>query len=759
MLAPAPAATALFSWPDHADDSEIPSPYFSDRPLGGDQGYRWRSMRTLWALIALGAMVLGPQATKADAAEPTGARTVAVTWTDAGSVALPEDDEIGSKAPWNLSNELTGRFTMAGLLWDSGELEHLFVQVRREDSGWDPWVEVPVSADHSDDSSQERPGSDPVYTGTAIAARFAAVGAVEGTEAMLIDTEALAGESGPTASSLQSVVPAPAAWWQGPDFVRDREEWDTTNCRRPGEGYHFSTPRALVIHHTAGNNTYTEAEVPGVITGHCIFHVQGRGWDDLAYNYMVDRFGNVWEGRTGSKTAAIRGGHTAGFNGQTQGIAMMGNFTSAPPTAANIGGVQQIVDWLTGWHSIDPSTSVTLYADAGNTRGWEIGEPVRVPTIIGHRDVSATSCPGGAFYAMLPSLRASTSPENFGFDPAAIRCAGRVPTIYGTLGHDQIRGTPGPDVIAGLAGNDLIYGFGENDFICGGVGNDHLFGSAGLDNVVGQSGTDNCGGEGRDCEILANSEMFFYRHDGLFRYYDIRDNGTLPLSLFAGSGYTRDWTAITAIDLDGDGQDEMFFYRDDGLFRYYDVRPNGSIGDPILAGSGYTRGWTSITAVDLDGDRQDEIFFYRDDGLFRYYDIAPNGSIGQPIQSGNGYTTGWSAITAIDLDGDLRDEMFFYRDDGLFRYYDVRSNGSLPLPLQAGDGYTRNWTSITAVDLDGDLQDEMFFYREDGLYRYYQIGETAHLPRPILAGDRYTRGWTAITAVDIDHIPYVTPSG
>ncbi|HET9259031.1 MAG TPA: PQQ-dependent sugar dehydrogenase [Acidimicrobiia bacterium] len=100
----------------------------------------------------------------------------------------------------------------------------------------------------------------------------------------------------------------------------------------------------------------------------------------------------------------------------------------------------------------------------------------------------------------------------------------------------------------------------------------------------------------------------------------------------------------------GPDNDEMFFYRDDGLFRYYDVRPDGTLPGPILQGDDYTPGWDAITSVDLDGDGQDEMFFYRDDGLFRYYNIAANGRIGTPILAGDGYTTGWDVITSVDLD-------------------------------------------------------------------------------------------------------------
>ena len=98
--------------------------------------------------------------------------------------------------------------------------------------------------------------------------------------------------------------------------------------------------------------------------------------------------------------------------------------------------------------------------------------------------------------------------------------------------------------------------------------------------------------------------------------------------------------------------DEMFFYRSDGLFRFYDVANNGALSKPILAGDGYTTGWSTITGIDLDGDSQDEMFFYRTDGLYRFYDVQPNGALPSPLLAGQGYTTGWDAITAVELDCD-----------------------------------------------------------------------------------------------------------
>jgi hypothetical protein len=246
-----------------------------------------------------------------------------------------------------------------------------------------------------------------------------------------------------------------------------------------------------------------------------------------------------------------------------------------------------------------------------------------------------------------------------------------------------------------------------------------------------------------------SDEMFFYREDGLFRFYDVRSDGGLPGAILGGAGYTKGWDSITGIDLDGRGQDEMFFYREDGLFRYYNVRSNGSLPSPIIGGDGYTEGWDIITAVDLGGDGQDEIFFYREDGLYRYYDIRSNGSLPAPLSAGSDYETGWNVISAVDIDGDGQDEMFFYREDGTYRFSNVTSTGGISTIVE-GSGFTPGWTSISAVKLDGDLQDEMFFYRDDGLFGFYDVGADGSIGTPISEGTGYTSGWSSITAINLD---------
>ncbi len=251
-----------------------------------------------------------------------------------------------------------------------------------------------------------------------------------------------------------------------------------------------------------------------------------------------------------------------------------------------------------------------------------------------------------------------------------------------------------------------------------------------------------------------DDELLTYRgSDGSYGYYDISGNGSLGTPIRQGAGYAKGWTSITALDLDGRGQDEMLFYRStDGKYAYFNVAPNGSLGTPIRQGTGYAKGWTSITALDLEGDGQDEVLFYRStDGKYAYFNIKANGSLGTPIRQGTGYATGWTSITPVDLDGGGQDEVLFYRStDGKYAYYNIAANGSLGAPTRQGTGYATGWTSITAVDLDGDAEDELIFYRSsDGRYSHYNIAANGSLGSPTRQGSGYQTGWTSVTAVDL----------
>ncbi|MBW3659615.1 MAG: cell wall-binding repeat-containing protein, partial [Actinobacteria bacterium] len=123
-----------------------------------------------------------------------------------------------------------------------------------------------------------------------------------------------------------------------------------------------------------------------------------NGWDDIAYNFLVDRFGRIWEGRAGGITKAIMGGHAAGWNAGSTGVSVLGNFQGVEPPKAAVDAVDQLVAWKLDVHHVDPEGRTTEVAGGGSSNRHAEGTRLELPTIIGHRHTNNTSCPGSNLY-------------------------------------------------------------------------------------------------------------------------------------------------------------------------------------------------------------------------------------------------------------------------------------------------------------------------------------------------------------------------
>ncbi|MFA1537887.1 peptidoglycan recognition protein family protein [Actinomadura monticuli] len=173
--------------------------------------------------------------------------------------------------------------------------------------------------------------------------------------------------------------------------------------------------KAAFVHHTDTGNGYTCAESASVIRSVFLYHVQSQGWDDIGYNFLVDKCGTIFEGRAGGVERPVHGAHTYGFNTDTTGIAVLGTYTAADdpdvpgvaPSKAALDGVAKTAAWKLGLTGVDPTAKTTLTSAAPDGSGgkYPFGQQVSFNTISGHRDGFATACPGAQLYSALPAVR------------------------------------------------------------------------------------------------------------------------------------------------------------------------------------------------------------------------------------------------------------------------------------------------------------------------------------------------------------------
>jgi hypothetical protein len=158
--------------------------------------------------------------------------------------------------------------------------------------------------------------------------------------------------------------------------------------------------RFLLVHHTVNANDYAPEQVVGLLTGMYRFHTSPeKGWPDIAYNFLIDRFGTIYEGRTGSLAGPKAADATGGSQGFAQLCSFLGDHRTEPPSEAAMASMVAMLAFLGDRHSLDlaPGATTTFVSRGSNRR--PAGEEVTTPTISGHRDMSATVCPGDAAYA------------------------------------------------------------------------------------------------------------------------------------------------------------------------------------------------------------------------------------------------------------------------------------------------------------------------------------------------------------------------
>ncbi|MGY0486163.1 peptidoglycan recognition protein family protein [Streptomyces sp. WG-D5] len=242
------------------------------------------------------------------------------------------------------------------------------------------------------------PGKEPTPGARAEAAGAAAIPALTKEET---EKELLAARDG-TAAAAKSrpfIGPRPR--------IITRKGWGANEKLRERKFGYTKTVKAAFVHHSASGNNYRCSQAPSVIRSIYRYHVKSSGWRDIGYNFLVDKCGNIYEGRAGGVTKPVMGAHTLGFNTNSTGIAVLGSYSNSNPPSAAVKAIARLTAWKLGLHGANPRGSTYLKSGGGNL--YRKGKNVRLKVISGHRDGFATECPGRRLYNQLGSARNSSA--------------------------------------------------------------------------------------------------------------------------------------------------------------------------------------------------------------------------------------------------------------------------------------------------------------------------------------------------------------
>jgi uncharacterized protein with LGFP repeats len=215
-----------------------------------------------------------------------------------------------------------------------------------------------------------------------------------------------------TATPTATIPTAPPSTAPEPSMV-SRAGWGADESLSPDPSEYNADVKAVFVHHTDGSNDYSCADSASIVRGIYAYHTQTNGWNDIGYNFLVDKCGTIFEGRKGGVDQPVLGAHTYGWNRESTGIAVLGNYTAAGASNAALTSVARITAWKLGQYGVDPNSTVQLKAGATQTNlagtSFTAGSLYTFNRVSGHRDGYATECPGDSLYDQLPTIRAWAS--------------------------------------------------------------------------------------------------------------------------------------------------------------------------------------------------------------------------------------------------------------------------------------------------------------------------------------------------------------
>lgn len=620
----------------------------------------------------------------------------------------------GATAP--VQTVADGDVAVVGVSWPEGSIAagDQFQIRTLSDGTWGDWDTMDRDESHAPDRSG--PGA-PEGKAADAAKKDATdpyvVGGAQKFEVRALSTPG----SAPTPASVEVVDPgtsaADAATTAGPGSaaaaivkptINTRAQWGADESLRRGAPS-YGRVQVGFVHHTTGSNTYTATQVPAIIRGIYAYHVKTQGWSDIGYNFLVDKFGGIWEGRYGGVDRPVIGAQTLNYNSVSFGASAIGNFVSTGPSSPMLSAFTRLFAWKLGISGIPATGSVVAAGKSFNR-------------ISGHRDGFATACPGQKLYDKLPQIRSGAAailavptpkptptpppppPPNV---PAALRrdvSRAGTPSLLVYPGAQSPPSVSGPVSILSAAPPSPISG-------------SRVIGS-GWTRLRNAALSPDFSGDGRP-DILAqdpeSGRLRIYRGNGAGGF-----SGMTPV----GHGWNSIDRMLPAGDRNRDGHNDLLATTGGGALRLYLGNGAGGFAGSREIGSG----WGSISSIiptgDVNEDGIDDVLGVRkSDGRMFLYAGRADGSIFQETPLAGG----WGGYTALlggaDLDGDGRPDVLSRASDGTMRSYYGDTAGRLTRFNSWGSGWSGMSQLSAGVDWDGDRIPDLVGVRSSGAMVLY----------------------------------------
>jgi flagellar hook assembly protein FlgD len=369
---------------------------------------------------------------------------------------VSRDERVGVARAGAQASEQTRaapiRFNLIGLHWQGSGRVAFRTALRP--GRWSPWRPArPEAEDLPDPGTEEAAATtgwkvgNPFWTGPARYVQYRTAGRVTRLRAHFLWSPPFAAFRTLARPDAPAIIPR-AAWGADEAIVR-------------APPFYADSVRFSVVHHTAGTNSYTAANSAAIVRGIQRYHVISNGWNDIGYNFLVDKYGQVFEGRGGGIDRNVVGAHAAGFNTGSTGVAVLGTYASSPASGSALAALEQLLAWRLDVAHADPLATVTAVS-RGNPK-YPAGTAISLRAVSGHRDTGPTTCPGNGLYSQLSSLASTAAARGLPklYDPAVFGGLGGPARFTARLSQPL----PWSVSVADSSGNQVAGGTGSGQTI------------------------------------------------------------------------------------------------------------------------------------------------------------------------------------------------------------------------------------------------------------------------------------------------------